>query len=432
MQSTSAAKKATKLVDLACRKCGIIAFSGFVICSGPCGGCFHHHCAKLDPNSLNAITANTSIHWFCDECNVMDTINGIHRKLEQLTIQMEGFLSGWRRFCAPVLEEMRVHGPREQYSNAKTNVDGTRLDSLSLVANTADKINVGKRSKLPSPTAPTAKNDAVIIEDIVDDGVNIVTHSRSPLKAATVAPVTIPKAAPNPETNPKPKKASRKQHKVPQDLVSLTEAVAGEHRYQPKVVLEKLTLPILKNAISSAITSTAISTVATAASTSTSARSQINTEHTGTNRNRAASHVVSLRAALRGHPPIIGCGESLGTLRAADRNVGGRNKCLLVTNLDVACTTDDVLANLIAHCEATTDNVKVIKLSLRNSGSYGSFKVWCPAKIFEMALSPSLWPSGSIIREFIPMSKNWECPPPALDRDPSRIQRIATLSQQSK
>lgn len=103
----------------------------------------------------------------------------------------------------------------------------------------------------------------------------------------------------------------------------------------------------------------------------------------GNQRNRSTNHNPSLKSALRDNPSVIGSGQSLGALIAADR---GDNKCLLVTNLHMDCTSDDVLANLIAHCEATTDNVRILELSLRNDGSYGSLKVWCLPRKIGMAI----------------------------------------------
>lgn len=414
-----------------CRKCGIIAFSGFVICSGPCGGCFHHHCVKLDTNTLNVITANDSIHWFCGDCNQMETITDMHRKLDLLTSQMESFLGDWKRFCTPVLEQKKVVITEELRNHGIPHMRRIRSSSNDELVINPVALN---RSLTLQQCAPSTKTPAplginstgAIIEDV--DDCDDIAKAASSSPVAHIDAQSAPHDALSDRLTVKRKNKKKEQSKPP-TFVSLTEA--SSQAYQPRVMLEKLVFQELKE------TTPVASVFSTTAPKSTEApkilvSSNVATEVTnGSQRNRSAGHFSSLRAALRSNPPVIGSGQSTGSLRAAERSVNGSNKCLLVTNLDIECATEDVMANLFANCSATTDNVKIIKLTLRNMGTYSSFKVWCPPTVFELALSPKVWPSGAIVREFIPISKNWERPPPTdRNRMSAHQQSVRPAAQQ--
>lgn len=374
-------KKQPKLVDLVCRKCEVVAFAGFVICSGPCGGCFHFKCVGLDINAHNAVTVNESIHWFCESCNQTVTIVEMHRKLDTLISNMEGFLGDWKSFCTPVLETRKVTAPEVSAQNSSLRINPAALNkSLERIANaraqfqSASSIEWLQSSATSSSPAPQQQQQQ---------------QQRQPKPKMMRTKI---------KTRPKTTDLQRPGTPIPKPIQPPMPAPLRHTGAIPKIPkAPKVSIP-LQNPDKPEDSEPTSSPSADMASGDKQ-------------RPKTASHRALLKAALRNKPPIVGSGQSLGSLRAADRVVMNK-KCLLVTNLDVSCTPDDVTSNLIANCEASPDDMRVSKLSLRGTATYSSFKVWCLPRVFELALSSTVWPQGCIVREFIPISKNWGQEPP--------------------
>lgn len=64
--------------------------SEFIKCEGICCQLFHSRCVSLNKTTLNAITSNANVHWFCHDCNdgsrnVSTAINGLKSSVDQLT-----------------------------------------------------------------------------------------------------------------------------------------------------------------------------------------------------------------------------------------------------------------------------------------------------------------------------------------------------------
>lgn len=70
----------------------------FVQCEGICNKLFHSKCVALNKTTLNAITGNPNVHWYCYTCNdaridVSSSIDNLKQSVDQLTCSLASDLS---------------------------------------------------------------------------------------------------------------------------------------------------------------------------------------------------------------------------------------------------------------------------------------------------------------------------------------------------
>lgn len=70
----------------------------FIKCEGLCCQLFHTKCVGVNKSTLNAITSNSNVHWYCNACNnervdVSSSINNLKQSMDQLTSSLASNLS---------------------------------------------------------------------------------------------------------------------------------------------------------------------------------------------------------------------------------------------------------------------------------------------------------------------------------------------------
>lgn len=67
-----------------------ILSSDYIKCDGSCGRLFHSKCVSLNKTTMNAISSNANVHWFCHECNsgnltVIASIDSLRSSVNQMS-----------------------------------------------------------------------------------------------------------------------------------------------------------------------------------------------------------------------------------------------------------------------------------------------------------------------------------------------------------
>lgn len=168
-----------------CRKCEIIAFSGFFVCRGSCVSCYHHNCTNLNINSLNAIISNTFIHWFC---NVMDTITDMHRKFEYLLQQIESFFRRLEAILYSRFREEEVFGIGWAFWTWEL-ING----SQSSRADVSRSDIFGRCPSKTSSAAPLSNLEGALNEVVIDYDVAGGINASSALICAAFQPLPVSK-----------------------------------------------------------------------------------------------------------------------------------------------------------------------------------------------------------------------------------------------
>lgn len=62
----------------------------FIECNGSCGNFFHSKCASINKATLNMITRNANVHWFCHQCNnskknIAESIIQLKESMDQMS-----------------------------------------------------------------------------------------------------------------------------------------------------------------------------------------------------------------------------------------------------------------------------------------------------------------------------------------------------------
>lgn len=325
------------MVDVNCGKCNGLVLSIFATCSGLCGRCFHHHCVGLSKEELNFINNNnTSVHWYCPDCEPVLTMRHISNTLVEHTKILSDIMS---KINIPAYESNLRQNSTHHATTTNTSQPArtdSAIESTSTRAKAAKKTNKSSRAETPTSTAHTAS-----------------ARSRSI-------------AQPNPFE------------------ISLSEA--SSPMFQPVVALHRIDA---QNNTNIPVLDQQCRTVP-AQDTSKGAIPKRNQKTIG--------RIHDLLAAQKKLPPLFGTCNENSFIRSS--------RCLFITKLDPRCTTNDILRHFTSEISASNDDIKIYNIS-KPEAIYSAFKIWCPNDVFNRAMNPAKWPSGTIIREWINMSKNW-------------------------
>lgn len=131
----------------------------FIKCDGSCGQFFHSKCAALNKTTLNAITSNANVHWFCHHCNngnltvansILDLKESMSEMSKALSTNLGNFTEGFKTFA-----EMLI-GNTANNSQFRSQTTNSRIISSPAVHRTSSN-QKRRREELVSDPEPRKK-----------------------------------------------------------------------------------------------------------------------------------------------------------------------------------------------------------------------------------------------------------------------------------
>lgn len=128
----------------------------FIKCDGKCGQFFNSKCVYLNKTTLNAITSNANVHWFCHDCNsgnltVMESIENLKDAVNQMSGSLATDLGNFTNGVKSLTESMI--GSITKLSQANNH---QRISNHSTVLSSNNK-RLRESVTDESPAAPSKK-----------------------------------------------------------------------------------------------------------------------------------------------------------------------------------------------------------------------------------------------------------------------------------
>lgn len=105
----------------------------FIKCDGACSRLFHSKCVAVNKTTLNVISSNSNVHWFCHDCNnssssnVLSSIDNLKRSVDQLTKSLahdlSNFTNGFRTLSETLVGNITTLSNVNQVQRQRQNIE---------------------------------------------------------------------------------------------------------------------------------------------------------------------------------------------------------------------------------------------------------------------------------------------------------------------